>query len=138
MPPRIVIDTNVLLSALRSRRGASFQLLSRIDAGLFDACLSVPLFCEYEDVLLRDPPLPVEALADVLTYLLKHASLREIFFLWRPLLPDPRDELVLEVAVASTAQYIVTFNKRHFRPARQFGIQVVTPLELLKSLGALP
>ena len=62
----------------------------------------------------------------------------EIFFLWRPFLPDPKDDMVLELALAAHCDAIVTFNKRDFRGAEQFGIRLLTPQEFLKALGELP
>lgn len=63
---------------------------------------------------------------------------KEIFFLWRPLLPDPGDDMVLESAVAAGVQYIVTFNRRHFAGCEQFGVQVATPKEFLEQIEQIP
>lgn len=135
MTPSIVIDTNVLVAALKSRVGASFQLLMALPSGSYKACLSVPLFVEYEAVLKRADLLPHLAVSDidaVLDYLLSRASIHEIFFLWRPFLKDPKDDLVLEAAVASQSRYLVTFNLRDFADVeKQFGIKVITPQEFL-------
>jgi predicted nucleic acid-binding protein len=132
------MDTNVLFSSLKSRRGASFQLLSLVNTGAFHLSLSVPLCIEYEDVAMRQTKTPPDATQLILAYLIRSAELHEIFFLWRPLLDDPKDDLVLEIAVQSQSEFIVTFNKRHFSPAKQFGIRVLTPLEFLKEIGELP
>lgn len=136
MIPPIVIDTNVLVAALKSRLGASFKLLMALPSGSYNPCLSVPLFVEYESVLKRAgllPHLSIEDIDGVLNYLLNRASIHEIFFLWRPFLKDPKDDLVLEAAVASRSQYLVTFNVRDFTDVeKQFGIKVVTPQEFLR------
>jgi putative PIN family toxin of toxin-antitoxin system len=140
-PPQIVIDTNVLVSALRSRRGASFRLLSLIDSGKFEVNLSVPVVFEYEDACKRvvaETSLVREDVETVLDYLCKVANRREIFFLWRPTLNDPKDEMVLELAVAANCGFIVTFNKRDFHGAEKFGIRVLTPNEFLKQIGEPP
>jgi predicted nucleic acid-binding protein len=63
------------------------------------------------------------------------ADLREIHFLWRPILKDPQDDHVLEVAVESSAKFIVTYNRRDFMGAEKFGIKVVTPNEFLEKIG---
>jgi putative PIN family toxin of toxin-antitoxin system len=137
---KVVIDTNVLVAGLRSRRGASFLLLSKIGSDSFDIVLSVPLVLEYEDVLLRQIPSMGMRTGDVdvvLDYLCSIAELKKVFFLWRPFLPDPKDDLVLELAVAAGCSAIVTFNERDFRGTDKFGIQVLTPAAFLKEIGVL-
>jgi putative PIN family toxin of toxin-antitoxin system len=136
MIPPIVIDTNVLVAALKSRLGASFKLLMALPSGRYNPCLSVPLFVEYESVLKRPglvPDLSADDIDGVLNYFLSRASIHEIFFLWRPFLKDPKDDLVLEAAVDSHSQYLVTFNVRDFADVeKHFGIKVVTPQEFLR------
>ncbi|MCL2649349.1 MAG: putative toxin-antitoxin system toxin component, PIN family [Phycisphaerales bacterium] len=135
MRPRIIIDTNVLVAALKSRQGASFRVLSLVGTGRFDLALSVPLFTQYEDVVARQDEVPAKAIKNILDYLVKVAELHEIFFLWRPILDDPGDDLVLEIAAQSNSDFIVTFNVRHFKQAHQFGIRPLRPLEFLKEIG---
>lgn len=138
MALRAVLDTNVLVAAIRSRRGAAFTLLSLVGKGLFDVVLSVPLALEYEDALLRHAAeagltnADVEALVD---YLCKVGIHQPVFFLWRPLLPDPKDDMVVEAAVAGGCGFIVTFNVRDFSPAAGLAIDVVTPGQFLSHLG---
>ena len=62
---------------------------------------------------------------------------KEIFFLWRPVLKDPKDDLVLELAVESESDYIVTFNKKDFRGIEKFGLKAVTPQEFLHIIGEI-
>lgn len=138
MTLRVVLDTNVLVAGLRSNLGASYRLLSRIDDGSFAPVLSVPLVLEYEDVLKRQSRQLGLSHADidvVLDYLCQVGEHRRIFFLWRPVLPDPLDDMVLELAVEARVDGIVTFNARHFGPAAQFGLSVWTPPALLDELG---
>ena len=89
-PPKIVLDTNVLVAGLRSRQGASFQLLSRLRFGQFELHLTVPLAMEYEDVLHHPGllSLPVAAIDAVLDMVCAVASKQEVHFLWRPQLRD--------------------------------------------------
>ena len=139
--PSIVIDTNVLVAGLRFRTGASFRLLSEIGNGRFHMNLSVPLVLEYEDVLLRPSSgvaLPAQAIADFLDYICAVGARHEIFFLWRPFLKDPRDDMVLELAVKSESERIVTFNKKDFVGSEKFGVRAVAPVEFLRSIGVLP
>lgn len=136
----IVLDTNVLVSALRSQKGASYKLLTLIDNDNFLLNISVPLFLEYEAVTMRDClklPLKKVDILDILNFLAQVSSKREIFFLWRPYLKDPKDDLVLEVAVESRSKVIVTYNKKDFIGVEKFGIKVLTPKEFLQKRGLL-
>jgi putative PIN family toxin of toxin-antitoxin system len=139
-PAQIVIDTNVVVAAQRSRRGASAKLMSLIGTGPFEIYVSVPLVLEYEEVLLRQRTSlgltheDVMHLVDALCALAHH---QEIHFLWRPYLRDAGDELVLELAVAAGCDYIVTYNKSGFAGTERFGIDVINPNALLKRIGEL-
>ena len=133
--PRVVLDTNVLVSAFRSRRGPAFALVSRIGSGSFEICVSVPLVLEYEEVLHRETTLEEGEIISVLQFLCSVAHRQKIFYLWRPLLPDPKDDMVLELAVASRSRFIVTYNQRDFVPADRFGIELLKPEDLLRRIG---
>ena len=139
---QVVLDTNVLIAALRSRRGASFRLLSLVGhRPEFKINLSVPLVLEYEDAAKRQSRalgLTHQDIDDVLDYLCSVASLREIFFLWRPFLRDPKDDMVLELAVEAGCDRIVTYNQRDFAGAEQFNLRVVTPKDFLQEIGEIP
>lgn len=133
-----VIDTNVLVSALMSRRGASFKILSLMPSGKFDFHLSVPLVCEYESVLKRDElklawtTNEIDELLDIICLLgVKH----EIWYLWRPLLRDAGDEFVAELAVTAQAEAIVTHNPGDFKGLEKFDIVLLTPKEFLHRIG---
>jgi putative PIN family toxin of toxin-antitoxin system len=133
-----VIDTNILVSALRSKRGASYKILSLMPTGRFEFHLSVPLVCEYESVLKRSELNltwtmdEIDELIDIICLLgVKH----EIWYLWRPLLQDAGDEFVAEVAVTAQAEAIVTQNVRDFKGMEKFGIEVLTPKEFLQRIG---
>jgi len=137
---RIVIDTNVFISALRSRRGASFKLLSMLGGSAFDISVSVPLVLEYEALAKRQARalgLDSTTIDDILDYVCQVARRREIFFLWRPYLKDPNDDLVLELAVESESEFIITYNRRDFAGIETFGIKVLTPKEFLQKLGEI-
>lgn len=133
---RAVIDTNVVVAALRSRRGASFALLRRAGVGAFEHVLTVPLVMEYEDVLLRPGMAPMVAVAvqDVIDYLCATGVAQAVYFLWRPLLPDAKDDMVLEAAVGAGCKWIVTFNTRDFAAAAGLGVTAIKPGEFLKLL----
>jgi predicted nucleic acid-binding protein len=138
--PRIVVDTSVLVAGLRSRRGAAFRLLREVGKSRFEIALSVPLVLEYEDVLLRladDIGLSPGDIVALLDYFCRVAHLQRIFFLWRPLLPDAKDDLVLEVAVAAECEAVVTYNVRQFAGAERFGIQILEPGPFLRKIGVL-
>lgn len=138
---RVILDTNVLVAASRSRRGASYRVLQLIPDTRFQICLSHPLYLEYLDVLLR-PDHQLAALSEQQTrgtirYLLSQAHLQEIYFHWRPFLPDTKDDMVLELAVAAQAATIVTFNLKHFRGIEIFGIQAMQPRDFLVEIGEI-
>jgi putative PIN family toxin of toxin-antitoxin system len=138
--PNIILDTNVIFAAQRSQRGASAKLMSLIGANLFEIHLSVPLVLEYEDVLRRQSSgleLTQQDVTDLIDALCALAHHHEIYFLWRPQLRDPKDELILEVAVAAQCSHIVTYNQADFAGIEQFGIRVVTPKEFLQEIGQL-
>jgi predicted nucleic acid-binding protein len=136
--PTVVLDTNILEAAFQSRRGASFAVLSLVGTGRFEIAVSVPLVLEYEDVLLRragEPERPEASVRDLLDYLCSVGKPQPIFFRWRPTLPDPSDDMVLELAVAAGCDAIVTHNRRHFRGADRFGVRVLSPAEFLGEIG---
>ena len=137
---RIVLDTNVLIAALRSRNGASFKLLSLVGTGSFESVVSVPLVIEYEYAATKAAKqvgLDLPAVGSILDYLCKVSLHQDIFFLWRPILRDPGDDMVLEVAVASSADGIVTFNKKDFDKADSFDLSIWTPKEFLNKKGLI-
>ena len=131
--PTIVIDANVLVSALRSQRGWSYALLAAAGTGVFDHVVTVPLVMEYEDVMLRAGmvPLPAGAVHDVIDYLCSTARQQDIHFLWRPLLPDVKDDMVLEAAANGGCGFVVTHNVRDFAAAQNLGISAVTPANFM-------
>lgn len=142
MPLQIVIDTNVFVSALRSKRGASFRLLSLVgQSEKFEVNVSVPLVLEYEDAAKRQlhiTGLSSQDVDDIIDYICSVAHHRQIFFLWRPYLRDPKDDMVLELAVEAQCDYIVSYNQKDFVGVERFGLQVLTPQELLKEIGEIP
>lgn len=133
---KVVLDSNVLVAALRSHAGASFALLQQVGPEApFRIVLSVPLVLEYESVLGRRTALEPGDIERVVDYLCSVGDLREIHFLWRPFLKDPADEMVLEVAVEAGAEVIVTHNGRDFRGVEEaFGVRVLQPREFLQEL----
>ena len=138
--PKIIIDTNVLLSALYSRRGASFKLISLLGQGYFDIVLSVPLFIEYKSIIKRNRSkikLSGEKINDILNYLCLVSQHHEIYYLWRPFLRDPKDDMILELAVTARCKYIVTYNIRDFKGVEQFGIKVLSAKDFLNKIGVL-
>lgn len=138
--PQIVIDTNVVVAGLRSRNGSAFRLLGRVGSEHFKINLSVPLVLEYEEVLLRElSNLAINA-SDVRNFLDFHCAVathHQIFFLWRPFLPDPKDDMVLELAVKAGCDSVVTYNIRDFAGIERFGVSAVTPANFLESIGAM-
>jgi len=133
-----VLDTCVIVSAFRSRHGASRTLLDLLYKGRFDALASQALFLEYEDVMGRAEQQAVhgfmdERLAALLSDLADRMTPVEIGFRYRPQLRDPDDELVLEAALNGGADAIVTHNVRDFLPeSALFGLAVLTPGRIIR------
>ena len=136
----LVLDTDVLVAAVRSRLGASWQLVDGALAGEFILLVSVPLVLEYEAVLTRPEHvfasgLTIEEMRLLINGLVAVGRRVRNSFLWRPLLPDPGDEMVFETAMNGGADALVTFNQRHFETATQdFECSILTPSEALKLL----
>ncbi len=137
---KVVLDCSVIVAALRSRTGASNALLRSLQAGYIDVVASVPMMLEYEAVLMRpeqrratgmtvgEVGLFLDGLAALLTPVTPH-------FLWRPVLRDPNDEMVLDAAVSGGAEVIVTFNVKDFLSgATRLNLDVLTPADALQRL----
>ncbi|MGQ0542769.1 MAG: putative toxin-antitoxin system toxin component, PIN family [Blastocatellia bacterium] len=131
---QIVIDTNVLVAAFRSKRGAANQLILSLDDERFEIAISTPLLFEYEDVLKRPEMsqfLSHEEVDGAIESLRLIANEYAIFFLWRMLAVDPDDAFILELAIRSNAKYIITYNPKDFASAADFGITLVTSRDFL-------
>lgn len=135
-----VLDTNVIVAAVRSPVGASAELLRRVLTNRLTALCSVPLFLEYEAVLSRPEQLAaagvslydVANLLNVLAGAIQHVKIQ---FLWRPQLRDSTDDMVLEAAVNGQATAIISFNLRDFLPqAQSFGLRVITPAQFFQGV----
>jgi putative PIN family toxin of toxin-antitoxin system len=131
---QIVIDTNVLVAAMRSSRGASYRLLGQLGSSRWRPNVTVALVLEYEYVLKRDCRefgLTEEDIDDVVDAICSQAGLHQHYFVWRPVAADPDDDLVLEAAITSQSDFLITFNKRDFADSHRFGILCLTPKEFL-------
>ena len=138
----VVIDTCVLVAAARSHNGVSFKLLSMLPSSDFEIALTVPLYTEYQAVLTRPEHLPLGLDADAalgfVRYLASIALPHDVYFLWRPLLRDPNDDMVLECAVACGSKLILTYNTKDFRRAESLGVSAVTPADFLELIRSQP
>lgn len=129
------MDTNVLFAGLYSASGASYQILQLIEIGRITPIISTTLLFEYEDVLKRKQKelcLSDNQINAVLDNICALSEFQKIYFLWRPYLKDPKDDHVLEVAVASKAKIIVTHNIRDFKGVDTFGVTALRPGKLLE------
>jgi putative PIN family toxin of toxin-antitoxin system len=132
-----VLDTNIIFAGLYSIRGASFQVLKAVIAGKITPVLSVSLLFEYEDVLKQNSRKLGFTYGEIDTFLdnlCNLSSLQTIHYLWRPFLPDPKDDHILELAVASQVKNITTFNTRDFKGIERFGIKIISPKKLLEEI----
>lgn len=135
---KIIIDTNILVSAIKSKRGASYKILSLINSDKFEFYISVPLILEYEDVLKR-PELglnlshrEIDKLIDILCLLGKK---NPIWFSWRPVSKDAKDDFVAELAINAQVDAIITYNIKDFHGLEKFGVKILTPSEFLIEIG---
>jgi putative PIN family toxin of toxin-antitoxin system len=134
---QIVLDTNVLVSAARSRAGASFALLAMLGDPRWKMNVSTALILEYEANLKKEyarQGLGLHLADDILNVIVVASNHRGIFFKWRPVLRDPNDDFVVELAVASGSDFVVTYNIRHFLEAEKLGVKTIRPGDFLQLL----
>lgn len=134
---RIILDTNVLYAGLYSSKGASFKVLQAIDKDRLELVISTALLFEYEDILKRNQvvlDLSDDEIERLLDYFCLQSEHQKIHFLWRPRLPDPKDDHILELAVASRTSLIVTYNTKDFKGIASFGVRSITPKELMEDI----
>jgi putative PIN family toxin of toxin-antitoxin system len=138
---QIIIDTNVLVAAFRSRLGAANLLLSGLDDDRWQVNVSTPLLLEYEDVLKRAEMDSFVSEPEIDTFLDGLCAISEcydIYYLWRLLAKDPNDAFILELAVRVNADFLITYNSKDFPAAAEFGVKLATPKEFLLFVGDLP
>ena len=140
---KIILDTDVLVAAIRSPSGASAALIRALQAGQMQAAASVALFVEYEATCTRAEHLLASGwqakdmtdFLDALAGLVEHT---EIHYMWRPQVRDAADDMVLEAAVNAMVDAIVSFNTKDFGDApERFGIEVLLPRDALARVRAL-
>ncbi len=136
---QIIIDTSVVISAICSKRGASYRLLLNLGAdNRFEINLSTALLLEYEEKTKEHGAkfgYTDGQIDNFLNFICFVANEIPVRFRWRPFLRDADDEFVLELAIAANADYIVTYNLRDFVGAETFGIKIIMPKEFLQILG---
>lgn len=137
---RAVIDTNVLLAALRSRHGASHEILLRYRKGEFALLIGNTVLSEYDEVLKREGPsfgLAMTVVDHFLDALCACAESFQTSSFWKPALPDADDEAFAQLALEAKVGYLVTFNPRHFPADRLPAVQVVSPKVFLNILQSI-
>jgi putative PIN family toxin of toxin-antitoxin system len=133
------MDTNVLYAGLRSRRGASFQILDALWQRKWTLVLSNTVLTEYEEVLKREAAVlnfSAEQIDKLLDALCSLADRRQLSEGWMPVLTDPDDEPLVHLAVEGSADYLVSHNVRHLTPARKLGVTLLEPKAFLAILRA--
>ena len=139
MHSRAVMDTNVLYAGLRSRHGASFEILEALWQGRWTLLLSNTVLTEYEEILTREAavlrlsPARIHRLLDALCAL---AEQRHPSGAWTPILADPGDEAFAQLAVEAEAGHLVSHNLSHLAPARRLGVNLLAPRDFLAILRA--
>jgi predicted nucleic acid-binding protein len=98
------------------------------------------LALEYEAVAKRmigEIALSEKEIDDILDFVISNSNHWQIYYLWRPQLKDPGDDMVLELAVTASCNYIITYNVNDFKGIEKFGIKAITPKEFLELVGEL-
>lgn len=137
---KVVLDTNVIVAAMRSPGGASAAILRKVRQGRVTLLVSVPLAVEYEAICSEAEHRLAAGLSErevgiFLDAVVAMAEPVTAHFLWRPQLRDPGDEMVLEAAVNGRADLLVTFNVRDFGPVpARFGIEVIIPRDAIERI----
>lgn len=137
---QIVVDTNVLVSGLKSSLGASYKLLSILNDRRWRVNVSTALLFEYEEILKsvgKDLGLTLQEVDLAIAAICNIANFHPIFFLWRPMLKDADDEFLIDLALKAQVDFIITYNQRDLQPVERFGIQVVTPKQFLQIVGEI-
>ena len=138
---RLVLDTDVIVAAMRSPKGASAAILTAVRRDrVIQLLMTIPLALEYEATCSRAEHRLAAGLSErgvnvFLDAIMAMAEPVKTHFLWRPQLRDPGDEMVLEAAVNGRADALVTFNLRHFEvAAAAFGLEVLLPREVIRRI----
>lgn len=137
---QIILDTNVLVAALRSANGASYRLLKLLHNKdeRFRINVSTSIVLEYEAVLKREihrQGKDISIIDKFIDDLISVADRHPIFYLLRPYLKDADDDFILELAFSSAADYIVTYNTNNFTRAKSFGVDIIKPKDFLQKIG---
>jgi predicted nucleic acid-binding protein len=136
---KVILDTNVVLAALRSADGASHRLLLTIGHVRWQSVVTPAIMYEYEDVCRRCCPTELSQVdvTNILDLIYRESHRQIVWFKWRPISPDPGDDAILEAAIAARCDFVVSFNERHLRPVREFGVEVIRPATLLRLIGEI-
>ena len=139
-PYQIVIDTNVILAGLKSKKGASYKLLTILNDQRFQINISTTLVFEYEEILKREQQKiglnneDIDNFINGICYLANH---HQLFYIWRPLAKDKDDDFLIDLALKCQAQFIVSYNQKDLQPVEKFGISILTPKQFLQLLGEI-
>ncbi len=139
-PYQLVIDTNVILSGLRSNKGASYKLLTLLNDPRFELNISATLIFEYEQILKREKEsinLSLEDIDNVINGICAISNHQKLFYLWRPLALDPNDDFLIDLAIESQANFIISYNRKDLKPVEAFNIFILTPKQFLQRLGEI-
>ncbi|MCU0427041.1 MAG: putative toxin-antitoxin system toxin component, PIN family [Candidatus Kapabacteria bacterium] len=134
----IVIDTNVIVAALRSQNGASFRLVQMLYREDIVLHLSTPLLYEYEEQLYSKTSTATHDINTFLSNLYSLAVKHKIYYAVRPITRDVDDDMIADIAFAAQANYVISYNKSDLEPIHnEYGIPIITPKEFLDILGEI-
>ncbi len=137
---QIVMDTNVLVSGVRSKKGASYQLISNLNDSSWQLNISVALILEYEEVLTRmmdELSIVTKDIDNLIDGICAISNKHSISYMWRPIANDADDDFLVDLAINAQADYIISYNKKDIQPVQKFGIEVVSPKEFLQITGKI-
>ena len=137
--PRAVMDTNILYAGLRSKRGASFQILESLWARSWTLVLSQTVLAEYEEILKREARslnLTLQQIDRVLDALCVLAERCILSGTWQAVLNDPDDEALVHLALEARSSHLISHNLRHLEPARALGVNLIEPMAFLEIIRA--
>ncbi len=138
---KIVIDTSVWISALITKESRARELLRLVFQEKLFPQMSESLFREYEAVMKREKIQQLTSLTllqqnNLFEAYLSTCKWNEIYYTWRPNLKDEDDNFVVELAVASGAEAIVTYNIKDFKNAELlFKYKIITPEDFIKDIS---
>jgi putative PIN family toxin of toxin-antitoxin system len=131
---RIVLDTNVLVSGLRTPFGSSGEIVRMVFSGELILCIDARILSEYKEVLNRPKfKFDKNKVAILIDFIMQYGQVVSSSPLKSPL-PDPDDEAFLAIAIVGNVKILITGNKVHYPSSSREGIEILSPSEFIDFL----